>query len=101
MKQLNPDRLRHNLNTVVDDVEQILHNMSEATGDQIDELKSSAGNHLHNARYRLGAMERQTAAQLRRAGRQARGYAREHPWQVLGGLAAIAVALAVVSRTRQ
>lgn len=100
MKQLNPDRLRHNLNTVVNDVEQILHNLSDATGDQVDELKSGAGSHMHNARNRLGEVERRTAMQLRRASRQAQGYVRDHPWQLVGGLAAIAVAVAVLSRTR-
>lgn len=100
MRQLNPDRLRHNLNTVVHDVEQILHNMSDVTGDQIGELKSHAGSQLHDAGNRLGEVGRQTAAQLRRARWQAQGYAREHRWQLLGGLAAIAVTLAVLSRTR-
>lgn len=100
MKQLNPERLRHNLNTVVNDVEQILHTMSDATGDQVGDLKASAGNALHNLGFRLGEAERHAAAQLKRAGRQAQGYAREHPWQLLGGLAAITVALAMLSRTR-
>ena len=100
MKQLNPDRLRHHLNTVVNDVEQILHTMSDATGDKIDVLKSRTGSRLGNARERLGDVERQTAAQLRRATRQAQGYARQHPWQTLGGLAAITVAVAMLSRTR-
>ena len=100
MKQLNPERLRHNLNTVVNDVEQILHNMSDATGDQIGELKANAGNTLHKVGSRLGEMERHTAAQLRRASRQAQGYARHHPWQLLGGVAAITVALVMLSRTR-
>ena len=100
MKQLNPDRLRHQLNSVVNDVEQILHTMSDATGDQIGELKSKAGSRLGDARERLGEVERHTAAQLRRATHQAQGYARQHPWQLLGGLAAITVALAILSRTR-
>jgi len=100
MKQLNTDRLRHNLHTVVDDVEQILLNMSDATGEQVGELKSRAGGQLHDARERLGEMERHTAAQLRRASRQAQGYVRDHPWQLVGGLAAIAVTMAMLSKTR-
>lgn len=100
MKQLNPDRLRHNLHTVVDDVEQILHDMSDATGEQAGELKSRAGSQLHDARDRLGEMERHTAAQLRHAGRQAQDYVRDHPWQLAGGLAAVAVALTMLSKTR-
>lgn len=100
MKQLNPDRLRNNLNTVIHDVEQILLNMSDATGEQVGELKSRAGSQLHDARDRLGRMERRTAAQLLRAKRQAQGYVHDHPWKVVGGLAAIAMAVAVLTRTR-
>lgn len=100
MKQLNPERLRHNLNTVVNDVEQILHSMSDTTGEQVGELKYRAESQLHDARVRLAEVERHTAAQLRRAGRQAQGYAKEHPWQLLGGLAAIAIAAAMLSKTR-
>lgn len=100
MKQLNPDRLRQNLNTVVNDVEQILHSLSDTTGEQVDQLKFRAGHRLNHARDRVGELERQAAAQLRQATRQAQGYAREHPWQLLGGLAAITVALTVLSKTR-
>ena len=100
MKQLNPERLRNNLNTVVNDVEKILHDMAETTGDQIGDLKSRAGSRLHDAGARLGEVERKTARQLGRASRQAQGYAREHPWQLLGGLAAVAVVVAMLSKRR-
>lgn len=50
MKQLNTDCLRHNLRPVIGDVEQVLHSMSDATGEQVGDLKSRAGRPLHDVR---------------------------------------------------
>lgn len=100
MNQLDPSRLSQTLRGVVNDVEQILQTMSEATGEQVGDLKSRTSRQLSDARDRLGAIERQTARQLRRAGRQTRGYVKGHPWQTLGGVAAVAIAVAMLSRRR-
>lgn len=101
MKQLNTERLRSQLHRAVDDVEQVLQRMAETTGEQVGELESRAGQKLHEARERIGEIERHAAVRVRRAGRQTGAYVREHPWQVLGGVAVAAVAVAaVVARTR-
>lgn len=99
MNQLNTDRLRNNLRAVVDNVEQALHHMSDATGEEVGELRSRAGRRLHDAHDRLGDMEHRAAARLRRAGRHTQTYAQDHPWQLLGGLT-IAAALSLLARTR-
>jgi len=100
MKQVNADALRNNLRTVVNDVEQILHSMSGNSGEYAADFKGNAEKTLRDARNRLGEIERQTARQLRRASRQTQGYVKDHPWQLVGGLAAAAVTLALLSRTR-
>lgn len=100
MKQLDTELLRNNLRTVVHDVEQVLHNMSDTAGERTGDIKHSAARSLRDARNRLGEMERQTARQLRRASRQTQGYVKDHPWQLVGGLAAAAITLALLSRTR-
>ena len=100
MNQLDPNRLSQTLRGVVDDVEHILQTMSDATGEQLDGLKSRTSRQLGDARYRLGQIERQTARQLRRASRQTTGYVKGHPWQTLGGVAAVAIAVALLSRRR-
>lgn len=100
MKQVNTDALRNNLRTVVSDVEQILHSMSDNTDEHADVWKDNAGRTLRDARNRLGEIERQTARKLRRASRRTQGYVKDHPWQLVGGLAAAAVTLAWLSRTR-
>lgn len=100
MKQLDTEVLRNNLRTVVNDVEQVLHSMSGTTGERAEDFKHNAARTLRDARNRLGEMERQTARQLRRASRQTQGYVKDHPWHLVGGLAAAAITLALLSRTR-
>lgn len=100
MKQLDTHRLNQTLRSVVNDVEQILQTMSEATGDQVGDFRTRTRRQLSDARDRLGEIERQTARQLRRASRQTTGYVKGHPWQTLGGMAVVAVAAALLSRRR-
>lgn len=100
MKQLDPNRLSDTLRSVVNDVEQILQAMAETTGEQVGDLRTRTGRQLGDARDRLGAMERQTARQLREASRRTRGYVKGHPWQMIGGVAAVAIAVALLSRRR-
>lgn len=100
MNQLNTDRLRNNLRAVVDNVEQALHHMSDATGEEVGELRTRAGRRLHDAHDRFGDMEHRGAARLRRAGRRTQAYVHDHPWQLVGGLTIAAAALSLWARTR-
>lgn len=100
MRQTNTERLRNTLRTVVDDVEQVLQTMSENTGAQASSLRTRAGRQLHDARSRLSEAERLTSQQMRRAGRETQGYVKKHPWQAVGSVAAVAFALAMLSRRR-
>lgn len=100
MKQLDTRRLHQTLRSVANDVEQILQTMSAASGEQVGDLRTHADRQLNDARDRLGEIERQTARQLRRASEQTQVYVKGHPWQVLGGMAAMAVAVAMLSRRR-
>lgn len=100
MRQFDTNHISRNLRAVVNDVEDILHAMSDATSDRADDLRSLAGRKLHDARDRLGAIEAQGSRQLRRAGRQTQDYVSEHPWKTLGSLAALGVALVMLTRRR-
>ncbi|MBW3551168.1 MAG: DUF883 family protein [Proteobacteria bacterium] len=101
MKQPATSRISQHLRTIVDEVEQILHSMSNEAVSRADELGARAGRQLHDARDRLGAMEAQTSRQLRRAGRETRGYVGDHRWQALAGMTALALAAVVLSRRRR
>lgn len=100
MKQLDTNHISRNLRAVVNDVEELLHAMSDATSDRADDLRSRAGRKLHEARDRIAAMEAQSSRQLRRAGRQTQDYVSDHPWKTLGSLAALTVALVMLTRRR-
>lgn len=100
MNQLDADRLRNNLRAVVDNVEQALHHMSDATGEEVGELRSRADRRLHDAHDNLAEMEHRAAARLRRTGRRTQTYVHDHPWQLLGGLTIAAVALSLLVRAR-
>lgn len=101
MKHLDTERLRTRLDTAFHDVDQILRHLGEATGDKIDDVRSSASRHLQDAGDRLGDIERAAAAQLRTASRRSRRYASEHPWQLVGGFALAFLAVAAVTRKRR
>lgn len=101
MKHLDTERLRTRLDTVFQDVDQIIRHLSEATGDKVDDVRSSASRQLHDVGDRLGDFERATAARLRGANRQTRRYASQHPWQLVGGFALAFLAVAAVSRKRR
>jgi ElaB/YqjD/DUF883 family membrane-anchored ribosome-binding protein len=98
--QLNTDRLRNHMRAVIDNVEQALHQLSEATEDEVSVLRSRAGRRLNDAHVRLDEMEHRTLARLQRAGRRTQTYVHDHPWQLVGGLAIAAAALSVLARTR-
>jgi ElaB/YqjD/DUF883 family membrane-anchored ribosome-binding protein len=66
----------------------------------VGQLRVRAGRRLQDVHDRLGDIEHRGAAQLRRAGRTSRAYAHDHPWQLVGGLAVAAAALALLARTR-
>lgn len=99
-QQLDTNRLKQDLRNVVLDVEQILDEMSDATGGKAGELKARAGKRLQEARARLDDLELRSVARLREAGQQTQGYVRQHPWAVIGGASAVAFVLGMLSRTR-
>lgn len=77
-----------------------LRRMSAAAGEGVGDMASRAGKQLHDARDRLGDLEHEAALQMRRASRETQRYARKHPWQMVAGLAAVALAAAMVARKR-
>lgn len=101
MKHLDTERLRTRLDTVFQDVEQIMRHLSEATGEQVDDVRSRTSRQLHDARDRLGDIERATSAQLRSATRQTRRYASKHPWQLAAGFAMAFLTVAALTRKRR
>lgn len=88
-QQLDKNQLRQNLHHVVDDIEKLLQDMSDTTGEQAGDLKWRAGKQLHEARERLSAASQRT-----------QDYVQQHPWAVIGGTTAMAFLLGMISKTR-
>ncbi|MDQ3289184.1 MAG: hypothetical protein M3Q42_13200 [Pseudomonadota bacterium] len=101
MKQPATRRISRHLRAIVDDVEQILHSLSEEASSRADRLGIRAGRQLHDARDRIQEMEVRTSRQLRRAGRETRGYVSGHRWQAVGGVAVLALAAMMLARRRR
>jgi ElaB/YqjD/DUF883 family membrane-anchored ribosome-binding protein len=100
MNQLDADRLQNNLRAAIDNVEQALHHMADATGEEMGELRARADRRLHDAYDNLDEMEHRAAARLRRTGRRTQTYVHDHPWQMLGGMVVAIVALSLFARMR-
>ncbi|MDQ3270290.1 MAG: hypothetical protein M3Q11_08925 [Pseudomonadota bacterium] len=101
MKQPASSRISRHLRAIFDEIEQVLHSMSQEAAGRAGELGTRAGRQLHGARDHLGAMESRASRELRKAGRQTRSYAQGHRWQALGGMAALALAAVMLSRRRR
>jgi ElaB/YqjD/DUF883 family membrane-anchored ribosome-binding protein len=101
VSQTDTDRLRQDLRHVVEDLEQVLRSAVHATGEEASELKSQAVDRLHDARLRLGDMERDAADRVREAAQLAKGYVQQHPWAVIGGASTVAFLLGMLVRSRR
>lgn len=101
MRQLNTNRMRRDLRKIVDDVERTVQNMAGAGGEQFDELKLSTGRRLRKVSSQLAELEHGAIDRARAAGKHTRDYVHNHPWVVVGSLAALVIALGVLTRRRR
>lgn len=92
--------MRRDLQGLVDNFEDILNEMADATGDQASTLKRRADKQLREVRLRLSQLEHSAAGGMRRVGRGTRDYASGHPWIILGTVLAAALAVGIVARIR-
>lgn len=97
----NSARVRANLQNMARDIEHLLQDMSDATGEQVDTVRSRTRAGLRAARGRLGEMEHDTARRLRVAGERTQDYVRRNPWRVVGAAAAVAYLVSVLIRSRR
>lgn len=82
-------RIKQDLANVVDDVERVLRDLPEVAGD----VKQRATIRLGELRNRLNEVEPFSAA-----GQRAASYVRQNPWMAIGGAAAAAFAIGLLSR---
>jgi ElaB/YqjD/DUF883 family membrane-anchored ribosome-binding protein len=97
----NNTRLRSELRHLAQDIEHLLHNMTDATEEHVDTVRSRTRAGLNATRERLGDMGHGTARQLRAVGSRTSGYVRRNPWRVVGVAVAAAYLLGVLVRSRR
>lgn len=93
-------QVERNARRVLEDLEQVVGELSQAGEDQAAAVATRLHNRAGIARDRLVDLEEGTAMRVRSLGRHARTYARYHPWTA-GGIALAAIAFGVLAWGRR
>jgi ElaB/YqjD/DUF883 family membrane-anchored ribosome-binding protein len=85
------------MRNVVNEVENLLHDVGSAGGGTVHELKSRVGSALDSARQRLDAWDTGVRSNARRAATVTDDYVHNSPWQAIGigAVVGLAAGLAV------
>jgi ElaB/YqjD/DUF883 family membrane-anchored ribosome-binding protein len=83
------EQLVQDVRAVIADTDRLLQALAQGGEQQAAELRAKMTQNLRTATARLDTLENDVAERAGAAARQARGYAREHPWQALGVAAGI------------
>lgn len=97
----NAARLRADLQGMAHDIEQLLHNMGDATEEEFGTLRMRGRSRLHAARERLDRVGHGAAVRLRDVGGRTQDYVQHNPWRVIGIAAATAYLMGMLIRSRR
>src|SRR5690606_5922238 len=84
------DSLVDDFSALLADAEELLRNASSETGEKAQALRQQVEAKLLNARLRLQEIEGDALDRAREATRATDDYVRDHPWQTVGVVAAVA-----------
>ncbi len=84
------DSLVEDFSALLADAEELLRNASAETGEKAQALRQQVEAKLLNARLRLQELEDDAMERARAATRATDDYVRDHPWQTVGIVAAVA-----------
>ena len=94
-------RTLRDLGTRIEDLEQLLRRLAsegeQCAGESLDHLRASLG----DVQERFMKLDHQVQHQVRRRMRDINRYARENPWQMIGGAAAVAFILGALTARRR
>jgi len=90
------EQLIEQFHAVVNDTEQLLKTVTNAGGDKVDAMRTSAEKSLKKAKERLHDLQHAAAEKAGDASDQAHAYVHEHPWQAISAAAALTVAAGLV-----
>lgn len=81
---VNREQLASDLRRVLDDVQALLDQAAQASGQQAQDLRSRAAEQLHRARLRLGDLQHTLGERSRAAVHATDDWVHVHPWSALG-----------------
>ena len=98
--QTAKQKLMDEFGTVISEAEQLLESVANEGGEQVKSLRAKIKNNLFNAKERLQNFEELALENTRAAARATNEYAHKHPWHLIGAVAGVGVALALIMRRR-
>ena len=96
MEQVTKERLMTDVNTVLDDAEDLLQQAAQASGDKAADLRRRAQSAIASAKARLVDAEHKVVDQARHAAKATDTWVHEHPWTAVGIAAGIGMLLGLV-----
>ena len=91
-----PDKLMHDLHTVVGDAEELLKATAGQTGERIEKIRARAEASVRSARERMHAAGHDLQAAAESAAREVNGQLRENPWTAVGIAAGVGVIVGIL-----
>lgn len=92
--------LHHELETLADTLEELLHSAEDKPKAELDKLRSKAENLLKHTRTRLSNTSEKFVGQTKEIADRADNYVHEKPWAGVGIGAAVGVVLGVLLTRR-
>jgi ElaB/YqjD/DUF883 family membrane-anchored ribosome-binding protein len=84
METVNREQLASDARQVLDDVQALLTQAAESSGQQAQELRSRAAEQLKRAQVRLGELQHGTVERSRAAVHATDDWVHMHPWGAVG-----------------
>lgn len=84
MNDVTREQLAHDVRHVLDDVQALLSQAAQATGQQAQDLRSRAGEKLQHAQAQLGALQQRLSERSRATMHATDDWVHAHPWGAVG-----------------
>lgn len=99
-ENVTKEKLMTDVNAVLADAEELLHQAAKASGEQAAELRRRAQSAISRAKVRLGDVEHRVVEQATSAAKATDVWVHGHPWSAVGIAAGIGLLLGLVINRR-
>ena len=99
-RKITGDRLLRDLQTVVEDAEELLQATAAQTGDKVEGVRARAQDSLRWAKSRIAEIEGDALDQVRAAASSADDYVQGNPWQAIALAAGVGLLLGLLISRR-